>query len=404
MSDDEQPRALLLRYAEIFLKGRNRAQFERRLIENIRESLRDCPGARVEVLHGRLLAWPGQEVAPRGPESLARAERAVSRVFGLVSLSPVWVVPRELPAIAQAAIAGARREAERLGGKPTFKVESRRSDKRFLPSSPELSRLVGGEIVGCLGLPVDVHQPMFTVGIEVGYEQAFIFCGSLPGPGGLPVGTGGRVELLLSGGIDSPVAGWLMQKRGCELSATYFHSPPYTGEKTKDKVIELARLLATYQQRDLRLSVVHFTETQKALREASGDGRLAVVLYRRMMMRVAERIARRREARALITGEALGQVASQTLDNLSVIDEAAGVPVLRPLISHDKQETIAIARRIDTYETSILPFDDCCSLFVPDHPETRARLESVRAAEASLDVGALADRLTEAAEQIICAP
>jgi thiamine biosynthesis protein ThiI len=322
-----------------------------------------------------------------------------------VSLSPARVVPREFDAIAAAAVELARNEAAKHV-KPTFKVESRRSDKRFPMGSMEISREVGAAVVGALGLPVDVHKPTFTVGVEVGFERAFVFCETVPGPGGLPVGVTGRVELLLSGGIDSPVAGWMMLKRGCVLGATYFHSFPYTGEKTQDKVARLAGRLAAWQQQPLRLTVVPFTDVQKQLRDASGDGRLAVVLYRRMMLRVAERIARRNGAKALATGEALAQVASQTLENLGVIGAATTMPLLRPCLGHDKQETIALAQRIGTFETSIEPYDDCCSLFVPEHPETRAKLATVEALEANMnvDLGAIADDLAAKATHIKCEP
>jgi thiamine biosynthesis protein ThiI len=338
------------------------------------------------------------------PATLAKAERALARVFGVSSLSRVKVVDRTLEAITRAAVAEAAAEVARRPRPPTFKIETRRSDKRFQPASPEVSRQVGAEVVRALGLTVDVHTPELEVGIEIGTEHAFVFAGATPGPGGLPVGVSGRVELLLSGGIDSPVAGWLMLKRGCQLGATYYHAFPFTGDKTKDKVVTLARQLAGWQLADLPLTVVAFTDTQKALREASGDGRLAVVLYRRMMIRVAERIARAASARALVTGEALAQVASQTLDNLTVIDRAAEMAILRPCLAHDKTETIALARRVGTYETSIAPYEDCCSLFVPEHPETRARLEGVLACEARLDVNALADACAAAAERIVCAP
>jgi thiamine biosynthesis protein ThiI len=235
--------------------------------------------------------------------------------------------------------------------------------------------------------------------VEVGFEHAYVFGEIIPGPGGLPVGTGGRVELLLSGGIDSPVAGWLCQKRGCTLSASYFHSPPYTGDQTKDKVLTLARSLATWQPRGLTVSVVPFTEAQRQLRDASGDGRLAVVLYRRMMLRVAERIGRTNQAQALVTGEALGQVASQTIENMGVIGAATTMTVLRPCVAHDKRETIELARRIGTYDTSTLPYDDCCSLFVPDHPETKARLDRVLECESKLDIAAIADDAAQRAER-----
>lgn len=383
---------VLIRYGEIFLKGGNRAFFERRLVENARRAIAKVPGARIERVHGRLLGWP----APG--ENARQIERALARVFGVSSISPAQVVPRNLQAISAAAIECARARALAGTTKPTFKVETRRADKRFQPASPEVSREVGAAIVGALGLPVDVHTPDFTVGVEIGYEDAFVYAESVPGPGGLPVGVTGRVELLLSGGIDSPVAGWLMLKRGCQLGATYFHSFPYTGDKSKEKVLTLARKLAAWQLGDVRLTVVHFTDAQKALREASGDGRLAVILYRRMMMRVAERIARAASAEALVTGEALAQVASQTLTNMTVIEEASSLPILRPCLAHDKQETIALARRIDTYETSILPYDDCCSLFVPEHPATHAKLEAVRDAEQRVDVVQMADGLVKGVE------
>jgi thiamine biosynthesis protein ThiI len=388
---------ILIRYAEIFLKGGNRAFFEKALVENARRAVHAIQGARIERVHGRLLGWPGDGGA-------RRMARALERVFGVASLSTARIVERSLPAISAAAIEEARAEIARRGGNCSFKVESRRADKRFQPASPEVSRLVGAAIVEELGLPVDVHHPAFTVGVEVGFEHAFVFAESTPGPGGLPAGVSGRVELLLSGGIDSPVAGWLMMKRGCSLGATYFHSPPFTGDKTRDKVERLAKKLAAWQLAPVRLAIVPFTDAQKALRDADRDGRLAVVLYRRMMMRVAERIARRDGAAALVTGEALAQVASQTLANLGVIGEAAGVEVLRPCLGHDKLDTIAIARRIGTYETSIEPYDDCCSLFVPEHPETRAHLDRVQAIESQLDVVALADACAARAESVTCAP
>jgi thiamine biosynthesis protein ThiI len=376
---------VLIRYGELFLKGDNRSFFEQRLINNARRAIGKLQGARIERTHGRLLAYPGEGGA-------ARVVRALERVFGIHSLSPAKVTTRDVAAISAVAVAEMTAELERRGGKkPTFKVETRRADKRFPVGSMEVSKQIGAAIVAALGLPVDVHHPEVTVGVEIGWEQAFVYAETVPGPGGLPAGVTGPVELLLSGGIDSPVAGWMLCKRGCSLGATYFHSFPYTGEKTQDKVMRLATLLASWQQADVRLKVVPFTDVQKQLREANGDGKLAVVLYRRMMMRIAERIARKAGAKALATGEALAQVASQTLDNLAVIGAATTLPILRPCLGHDKQETIAIARRIGSYDTSIEPYDDCCSLFVPDHPETRARPEAVAAIEAKLDVDALAD-------------
>lgn len=390
---EEAQDVILLRYGEIFLKGKNRNFFERQLVSNVRRAIAGVPGARVEKLYMRTqVAIPAAE---RG-----RALARLGKVFGLSSLSPARVVPRELEAIAAEALSATREELERRGGgRPTFKVESRRADKRFPLSSIELNREIGARIVAELGLPVDVHHPQLEVGIEIGQERTFVFTSQLPGPGGLPVGCTGRVNLLLSGGIDSPVAGWLAMKRGCAISATYFHSFPYTGDKTKEKVVDLARLLAPWQG-ELTLFVVPFTDVQKALREA-GPAEMAVVLYRRMMMRVAGAISRREGALALVTGESLAQVASQTLENLGVIEDAAPLPVLRPLLTNDKMETVAVAQRIGTFETSIQPYEDCCSLFVPEHPATRARVGDVTPAEAKLDIAAMTADLAERAERIV---
>jgi thiamine biosynthesis protein ThiI len=327
----------------------------------------------------------------------------VGRVFGLQSISPAVSLPRtksteaDLDAIAVEAVALAREAAR--GGKPTFKIETRRTDKAFPLTSIEISRDVGARVVGELDLPVDVHTPALEIGVELGLERSFVFSQTIQAPGGLPVGVTGRVNLLLSGGIDSPVAGWLAMKRGCAISATYFHSFPYTGDQTKEKVIDLARLLTPWHG-PIHLHVVHFTEAQKQLRD-SGRADLAVILYRRMMMRVACRIAAAERALAIVTGENLAQVASQTLENLGVIEEASTLPVLRPLLTYDKLETIALAQKIGTFETSIQPYEDCCQLFVPANPVTRARLQDAIDAEAGLDVTAIADDLANRAERIV---
>ena len=387
MNDD----AILVRWGEIFLKGGNRGFFERRLVDETKRAVGAF--ARVERLHGRLLVWPREGEAPK---TLARLQR----VFGVASLSAVRVVGKNLAALTAAAVEEARAHVDSVGGKPSFKVETRRADKRFQPASPEVSRLVGAAIVEALALPVDVHAPSFTVGIEVGFEHAYAWARTVPGPGGLPIGASGKVDLLLSGGIDSPVAGWMAMKRGCHVAATYFHSFPFTGDKTKEKVAGLARLLARWQG-EVALRVVGFTDAQKALRD-TGEPRLAVVLYRRMMVRVAERLARARGALALVTGEAIGQVASQTLPNLAAIEEAATLPILRPLVAHDKLETIAWAKRIGTYDLSIAPYEDCCALFVPEHPETKAKLDDVKACESRVDVEALVQQCLERVETIVC--
>jgi thiamine biosynthesis protein ThiI len=386
---------VVCRFGEIFLKGANRGRFERMLVDNVRLAVADVPGARVTAPHGRVLV-----TVPA--EQLEDACVRLARVFGLVSVSPARAVPATVPAILEAAVDRAEAAAAATPAIRAFKVEARRSDKRFPLTSQEIAREAGARIAAATGLPVDLHDPPLTVGIEVGTEVAHVFCENRPGPGGLPVGASGKAMLLLSGGIDSPVAGWLAAKRGVTLDAVYFHSPPFVGEKSRDKVVALARELGRW--RALRtLYVAPFTEIQQKLREA-GPAELAVVLYRRMMMRVADLLADRRGAGALVTGENLGQVASQTLPNMGVIDEAARRLVLRPLSTNDKMETIALARRIGTYETSVLPYEDCCALFVPAHPATAARLVDAQRAEERLDVAAEAAAVAAAAEEVIIVP
>jgi tRNA uracil 4-sulfurtransferase len=382
---------IVLRYAEIFLKGANRSFFERILLENVRRVLAGLP-VKVHKQHARVLVEMDEADLPRAAERLAM-------VFGVQTLSPARVVPRDLDAISAEALRAARQVIERRGSKPTFKVETNRPDKSFPMSSTDVSRKVGGLVATETGMPVDVHKPQLEIGIEIGHAGTFVFAERLPGPGGLPVGSTGHVNLLLSGGIDSPVAGWLAMKRGCRLSATYFHSFPFTGDRTKEKVADLARLLVPWGGH-LTLHVVAFTEVQKQLRDADPEGELAVVLYRRMMVRTAALIASRERALALVTGESLAQVASQTLENMGVIEEASPIPVLRPLLTYDKLETIALAQRIGTFETSIQPYDDCCSLFVPAHPATRSTLGQVRAVEEKVDITAMAQTLASTTERI----
>jgi len=384
---------VLCRYGELFLKSGNRRAFERVLADNVRAALAGLPRARVEQTHGRLLV--------RLPEDDADdAAARLTRVFGLVSLSVARQVDakEDLEAITAMAVDEARAVVAR--DRPaSFKIEARRADKRFPKSSLDIDRHVGAAVQAATGLPVDVHTPALRIGIEVGTDVAYVFAGKRDAPGGLPVSASGRALLLLSGGIDSPVAGWLAAKRGLALDAVYFHSPPYIGEKSRDKVLALGKQLARWQA--LRsVTVVPFTDAQKHLRDA-GPAELAVVLYRRMMMRIADEIADRLEASALVTGENLGQVASQTIENLTAIEAAARRVVLRPLVTYDKVETTALARRIGTYETSILPFEDCCSLFVPSHPATRARAQDAQRVEDKLDVAAEIAAAVAASERIV---
>jgi len=383
---------ILCRFGEIFLKGGNRPRFERALADNLRAAVAGLPQAQVSTPHGRLVVRVREADVE---EACARA----GRVFGLVSLSPTLTVAPEMAAIGDAALAAARAALARdpaLGR--SFRIEARRSDKRFHLSSPEIGRELGARIAAATGVPVDLENPTLTIGVEVATEAAHIYWETRPAPGGLPVGMSGKGMLLLSGGIDSPVAGWLAAKRGLTLDAVYFHSPPFVGEKSRDKVVSLARELARWQV--LRsVFVAPFTECQKRLREA-GPAELAVVLYRRMMMRVADLLADRAGATCLVTGENLGQVASQTVPNMTVIEGAARRLVLRPLVTYDKMETTALARRIGTYEISALPYEDCCSLFVPSHPATAARLVDAERAEQGLDLAAEAAAVAGAAEEI----
>jgi thiamine biosynthesis protein ThiI len=371
---------LLCRFGELFLKCGNRRLFERALADNIRAALRDIPEARVQSTHGRVLV----RVAPdRADDAATRLER----VFGLVSFSIARQVPAapDLEALATACIEAARAAIARE--RPvSFKIEARRSDKRFPHTSMEVAAELGGRVIDATGLRVDVHTPALRIGVEIGTGVGYVYAETRSSPGGLPVGASGKALLLLSGGIDSPVAGWLAAKRGLRLVGVVFHSPPYVGEKSRDKVMALGKQLARWQA--LRsITVVPFTDVQKKLRDA-GPAELAVVLYRRTMMRIADAIADQLGSAALVTGENLGQVASQTIENMTAIEAAARRVVLRPLVTYDKVETTALAKRIGTYETSILPFEDCCSLFVPPHPETRAKVEVAERAEAKLELAA----------------
>jgi thiamine biosynthesis protein ThiI len=385
--------SILCRYGELFLKGGNRGFFLRAMADNVRRAVRDMPDAKVSTPYGRILVRVPDD---QREDACARVER----VFGLISISAGAEAAPDLDTITATAVAEAKLAIARnpaLGR--SFKVEARRTDKHFPVRSHDIDCHVGGAIMDALGMKVDVHQPSLRIGIEVHATTVYIFAEVRPAPGGLPVGVSGRALLLLSGGIDSPVAGWLASKRGLALETLTFHSPPFTGERSKDKVVSLLRILSRWQVATT-LHVAHFTEVQQRLREA-GPAELAVVLYRRMMIRVADILCDRSRANAIVTGENLGQVASQTLVNMANIEEAARHIVLRPLLTYDKMETTALARRIGTYDTSALPFEDCCSLFIPAHPATAAKLADVEAVERKLDVAGDAARLADTCERIV---
>jgi thiamine biosynthesis protein ThiI len=365
---------IALRPGELFLKGANRRIFVDAVERQVRRAVSDL-GAVVRRLHLRFLV--------EGVEHSAEALLRLRRVFGIHSVIPAWVLPREIEAWERFAVHRARMAIGR--GARTFAIDCERPDKSFPIRSPEVNARVGSAVREATDLAVDLERPDWRFRLEVAVEETFAWEGALPGAGGLPVGTGGRVLLLLSGGIDSPVAGHLIQKRGVVLDAVYFDAFPYTGPGARQKAVELARRLAEAQG-PLRLHVVPFAAVQELLRDHVPADHL-VLLYRRAMIRIAERLAGETGARALATGESLGQVASQTLENLAVIDEVAALPILRPLISHDKSETIALAQRIGTYDISIRPHADCCSLFAAKHPATRAKPERVRRYEAAVETG-----------------
>ncbi|HUT79480.1 MAG TPA: tRNA uracil 4-sulfurtransferase ThiI [Polyangia bacterium] len=388
MSDvgDFRGPGVVLRHGELFLKGGNRRLFELALERNARRALRERPEVQVRPEHGRLFVLGAAD-----DDVLER----LRWLFGAASLSPAVFTARDPAAIGDCAVALAR---ENVGAARTFRIAARRADKSFPLTSTELAREVGRTVGEAIGLPVDLERPDLTVGIEIGRSWTFLWVRDEPGGGGLPVGTSGKALLLLSGGIDSPVAGHLMQKRGVELAAVYFHAFPYTGDGARDKMVDLARVLTRRQER-LPLWVVSFTRIQEALRD-SADRSWLVLLYRRAMVRVAGRIAARERLGALVTGESLGQVASQTMANLATIEDASPLPILRPLVGFDKAESIALAKRIGTFEISIRPHQDCCTLFLPSHPETKGNPARAATLESRLDLQPLIQEAADSAEAV----
>jgi len=364
----------LISFGEIALKGENRPYFERFLMQRIKEALLPYDeNVQLTKTHGRIYCYTKAE--------REKVFNALKKVFGIVYVSPAKCCENDLEQIKETALE--LMKGLNYSGK-TFKVETRRPNKSFPLKSPEVSRHIGAHILRNLkGLTVDVHEPDILLEVEI-REQTFVYCEKIPGLGGLPVGCNGKAMLLLSGGIDSPVAAYMLMKRGVEVEAVYFHSFPFTSDRAKEKVIELCRVLAEYSGR-MRLHVVNFTEALKEIGEKAPDEFLTIMM-RRMMVRVAEQIAREVGAKALITGESLGQVASQTLEALVATNEVATMPIFRPLIGFDKIEIMELARKIGTYDISIRPYDDCCTVFVPKHPKTRPNLSGVHDAESHLDV------------------
>ena len=375
---------LLVRYGEIFLKGLNRPYFIRALVRKIRYAVRGM-GAEVRVNDGRIFV--------RGFSDLDECIDRVTRVFGVHSVCPAVEMPKEdFDAICAKAV----EMTEGLSG--TFKVNARRSDKRYPMNSPAINDEAGYRILQAHpDLKVDVHNPEHVVNIEI-RDQAYLYVKVIPAVGGMPVGTNGNAALLLSGGIDSPVAGWMIAKRGVQICAVHFHSYPYTSDRAREKVLDLARKLS-FSCCGIKVFVVPFTEIQMAIHEKCPE-EYTTLIMRRYMMRIAERIAREQECEALVTGESIGQVASQTMTALGCTDDVAGMPVFRPLIGFDKSEIISIARKIGTLEISELPYEDCCTVFTPRHPATHPKMEKILEGESRLDTEELIARALEGTELV----
>ena len=375
---------LLVRYGEIFLKGLNRPYFIRALVRKIRYAVRGM-GAEVRVNDGRIFV--------RGFSDLDECVDRVTRVFGVHSVCPAVEMPKE---DFNAICAKAVEMTEGLSG--TFKVNARRSDKRYPMNSPAINEEAGYRILQAHpDLKVDVHNPEHVVNIEI-RDQAYLYVKVIPAVGGMPVGTNGNAALLLSGGIDSPVAGWMIAKRGVQICAVHFHSYPYTSDRAREKVLDLARKLS-FSCCGIKVFVVPFTEIQMAIHEKCPE-EYTTLIMRRYMMRIAERIAREQECEALVTGESIGQVASQTMTALGCTDDVAGMPVFRPLIGFDKSEIISIARKIGTLEISELPYEDCCTVFTPRHPATHPKMEKILEGESRLDTEELIARALEGTELV----
>ncbi len=377
--DAVSERVVLIHYHEIGLKGRNRGRFEQQLVTNIARALKGLPRGAVRRLSGRIVL----ELAPDA-ETGAIRER-LADVFGIANYSEAICVPTAIEHIRAGTWDVVRRKD--FG---SFKIAARRGDKSFPLTSEQINRDVGAHVQSLSRAQVKLNDPDLTCHIEVSYQGAFIYTGKMPGPGGLPVGANERAVSLLSSGIDSPVASYKTMKRGVRLSFVHFHSQPYTNRSSQRNTEELVRVLTRYQYRST-LYLVPFVEIQRRVMTHAPPG-YRVILYRRAMLRIAEAIAEREGAQALVTGESVGQVASQTLSNMRAIEEVTALPVLRPLSGDNKEEIIDLARRIGTYDISIEPYEDCCTVFVPKHPETRADLNVVHEIEPKLGLPPLIDQ------------
>ncbi|MBQ2266414.1 MAG: tRNA 4-thiouridine(8) synthase ThiI [Clostridia bacterium] len=374
---------ILIKNGELTLKGLNRCNFEDILIRNIRKSIRDLGECNIKKAQSTIFIEPRDDSFDF-PEALER----IKRVFGIAAFSRACVCEKDMADIIAKSPDYLREDLKKV---KTFKVEAKRSDKRFPLTSPEICREIGGVLLSHFPhLSVDVHNPELVVNVEIRDFNAYVRGEQISGAGGLPVGTAGTASILISGGIDSPVAAWCMAKRGLRLNAIHFASPPYTSARAEQKVKTLLSKVARYSG-TINLAIVPFTEIQDQIAEHCPEDYFTLIM-RRMMMRISQKIAANSNSLALITGESLGQVASQTLPALVTTDYVCQMPVLRPLIGMDKEEIIEISRKIDTFETSILPYEDCCTVFTPKHPKTRPTLQSCEEAEGNLPIDELIEK------------
>ena len=381
---------ILLKLGEIVLKGLNRRTFENKLMSNVRRRLQHCGTFHIYSKQSTVYVEPQKDC------DLDEAYNACRQIFGVVAVSRATPCEKDKDAILECA---KNYLGEQLLRARTFKVETKRADKKFPMTSIEISQYVGGMLHEAYPhLTVDVHEPQLTIHVEIRESAAYVHAPAESGAGGLPIGMGGKAVSLLSGGIDSPVSSFMVAKRGVQLELVHFFSPPYTSQQAREKVEQLARELAPWCGR-MVLHIVPFTEIQEEIRAKCPEDHFTLIM-RRFMMRIAEGVARRTGCKALVTGECLGQVASQTMDALIVSDDACHLPVLRPVIGMDKDEIVRISRRIGTFDTSILPYEDCCTVFTPRHPKTHPHLDEVIEYESVLNIDALVSRALDGIERI----
>ena len=383
---------LIVRCGEVALKGMNKPYFERMLVDRIRKNLKEFHGVDVRRQEGLIFVRADKAL------DIQAIIKQVSKVFGVASISQAVEAPSELDAIGAEAVKYMLNLIREKGVK-TFKVEAKRADKNFPVKSPEIGRIIGAKVlIGCKVLKVDVHEPDVLLHVDVRSDRTYIYDAKIQGFGGLPLGTNGKGMVLLSGGIDSPVAAWMMAKRGMLIEAVHFHSYPYTSPRAQEKVEDLARIVASYCGR-FKLHCVNLLPIQEQI-VANCPEEETTIHVRMFMMRIAERIARDTGCMMLITGENLGQVASQTAEALVVTDSAVSMPVMRPLIAMDKTDIMDKAQEIGTFETSIQPYEDCCTVFLPKHPSTKPHLDRILASESVLDIDGLVEAAVAAQEVI----